>query len=152
MKLAEALAERSDRYKKSEKLRDRLVSCVRVQEGDKPVEDPEALLKELRESHERMAYLVTRINRTNASTEFGAGMTLSDALAERDRLIGLRAAIVRVVEAASIRADRMTRSEVKYVPAVSVRDLQNEADALAQAYRKIDSRIQELNWSTELIP
>ena len=56
-----------------------------------------------------------------------------------------------MVEAASIRADRMTRSEIKYVPAVSVRDLQNEADTLAQSYRKLDTQIQELNWVTELI-
>ncbi|MEO8662545.1 MAG: DIP1984 family protein [Bryobacteraceae bacterium] len=151
MKLAEALAERADCQKKAEKLKDRLVNCVRVQEGDQPVEDPHTLLEELRAAHERMAHLVIQINRTNSNTECAPGTSLSDALAERDRLAQLRSSIVRVVEAASIRADRMTRSEVKYVPAVSVRDLQNEADAMAQAYRKLDSRIQELNWATELI-
>ena len=152
MKLAEALAERADCQKKTEKLKDRLVNCVRVQEGEAPVEDPSALLKELRASHERMAYLVKRINRTNSNTDFASGISLSDALAERDHLSAVRAGIVRVVEAASIRADRMTRSEVKYVSAVPVRELQAEGDALAQEYRKLDSRIQELNWATELIP
>lgn len=151
MKLAEALAERADCQKKTEKLKERLVNCVRVQEGDQPVEDPDTLLQELRASHERMSHLVKRINRTNAYTEITAGTSLSDALAERDHLAALRASILRVVEAASIRADRMTRSEIKYVAAVSVRDLQNEADALAQAYRKLDTQIQEFNWVTELV-
>jgi alpha-D-ribose 1-methylphosphonate 5-triphosphate synthase subunit PhnI len=151
MKLAEALAERSDCQKKIEKLKARLVNCVRVQEGEQPIENPETLLKELRATHERMNALVVRINRTNANTPFDKGMSLSDALAQRDHLAALRASLVRVVEAASIRADRMTRSEVKYVSVVSVRDLQVEADSAAEAHRKLDSRIQELNWTVELV-
>ena len=151
MKLAEALAERADCQKKIEKLKERLVNCVRVQEGEQPIEDPNALLKDLRATHDRMTDLVTRINRTNATTDFTPGTTLSDALAQRDHLVMLRASLTRVIEAASIRADRMTRSEVKYVSAISVRDLQVEADAGAQAHRKLDSRIQELNWTTELL-
>ena len=151
MKLAEALAERADCAKKTEKLKDRLVSCVRVQEGEQPIEDPNALLRELRAGHERMVYLVTRINRTNSLTPFDTGVSLSDALAQRDHLGLLRASLVRVGEAASIRADRMTRSEVKYVSAISVREIQAEVESLAQAYRKLDSRIQELNWTTELL-
>lgn len=90
-----------------------------------------------------------RINRTNAATAFEtrpngfrrAGATLA----------ALRASLIRVVEAASIRADRMTRSEVKFVSAVSVRELQTEADSIAQSHRKLDSRIQELNWATDLL-
>ena len=151
MKLAEALAERADCAKKTEKLKDRLVNCVRVQEGEQPIEDPNALLQELRGSHERMVHLVTRINRTNSLTPFDTGVSLSDALAQRDHLGLMRASLVRVVEAASIRADRMTRSEVKYVSAISVREIQAEVESLAQAYRKLDSRIQELNWTTELV-
>ena len=44
MKLAEALADRSDCQKKIEKLKERLVNCARVQAGEKPIEDPKALL------------------------------------------------------------------------------------------------------------
>ena len=151
MKLAEALAERADCQKKIEKLKDRLASCARVQEGEQPIEDPNSLLTELRATHLKMMDLATRINRTNAATPFDPGPTLSDALAQRDHLAALRASLVRVVEAASIRADRMTRSEVKYVSAVSVRELQAEADQAAQSHRKLDSRIQELNWLTDLL-
>lgn len=151
MKLAEALADRSDCQKKIEKLKERLVSCARVQEGEKPVEDPNALLAELRAAHLTLADLATRVNRTNAMTAFEPGVTLSDALAQRDHFMALRASLARVVEAASIRADRMTRSEVKYVSTIAVRELQAEVDSLAQAHRKLDSRIQEFNWATELL-
>jgi hypothetical protein len=57
-----------------------------------------------------MAHLVMRINRNNANTLLDAGRSVADALAERDHLAALRANFARVVEAASIRADRMTRS------------------------------------------
>jgi len=151
MKLAEALAERVDCQKKIDKLKDRLVNCARVQEGEQPIEDPTSLLSELRANHLRMLDLVTRINRTNAATPFEPGTNLSDALSQRDHLAALRASLSRIIDAASIRADRITRSEVKYVSTISVRDLQIEADSTAQAHRKLDSRIQELNWATELI-
>lgn len=151
MKLAEALAERSDCQKKIDKLKERLVNCARVQEGEQPVEDPLALLAELRATHQRMEDLVIAINRTNAATVIEPGSSLSDALARRDRLAAQRTSLLRLLESASMRADRMTRSEVKYVPAVPVRELQAEADSLAQAHRKLDSRIQELNWATEML-
>ena len=151
MKLAEALAERADCQKKIDKLKDRLASCARVQEGEQPIEDPTFLLAELRATHLKLVDLVKRINRTNSTTAFDPGPTLSDALAQRDHLAALRASLVRVVDAASIRADRMTRSEVKYVSAVPVRELQTEADSTAQAHRKLDSRIQEMNWTSELL-
>lgn len=78
MKLAEAaLAESADCQKKIEKLKERLVNCVRVQEGEQPIEDPNALLKDLRATHDRMTDLVTRLNRTNSSTDFTPGTGLS---------------------------------------------------------------------------
>ena len=47
MKLAEALQERADLNRRIEQLRYRLSNNVLVQEGEKPLEDPTALLEEL---------------------------------------------------------------------------------------------------------
>jgi hypothetical protein len=55
-----------------------------------------------------------------------------------------------LAQAASISQDRYSRSEVKYVSAVSVADAQQRADELAREYRSLDARIQELNWKAEL--
>ena len=46
MKLAEALILRSDLQKRIEQLKNRLRNNVMVQEGDRPSEEPEVLLKE----------------------------------------------------------------------------------------------------------
>ena len=76
--------------------------------------------------------------------------TISDALAERDVLALQRAVYVEMAQTASITQDRYSRSEVKYVSTINVAEIQKRADELAKNYRDLDTRIQELNWKTEL--
>ena len=150
MKLAEALILRADCKKRLEQLKARVVRNAKVQEGDQPAEEPQALLAEAERVARELADLVKHINRTNSATAFGDGLSLSDALAERDAL-GLRFRLYsEAAQAASISQDRYSRSEVKYVSAVSVADAQQRADDLAREYRSLDARIQELNWKAEL--
>ena len=150
MKLAEALILRADCKKRLEQLKARVIRNAKVQEGDAPAEEPQALLAEAERVARELADLVKRVNRTNSATEFGEGLSLSDALAERDAL-GLRFRLYsELAQAASISQDRYSRSEVKYISAVSVADAQQRADELAREYRSLDARIQELNWKAEL--
>jgi hypothetical protein len=150
MKLAEALILRADCKKRLEQLKARAIRNAKVQEGDRPAEEPEALLAEVERIARELADLVKRINRTNSATPFGDGLNLSDALAERD-VVALRHRFYsELAEAASISQDRYSRSEVKYVSALSVADAQKRADDLARQYRTLDARIQELNWQAEL--
>jgi hypothetical protein len=150
MKLAEALILRADCKKRLEQLKARVIRNARVQEGDAPAEEPQGLLAEVERVARELADLVKRINRTNSATAFGDGLNLSDALAERDAL-GVRHRLYsELAQAASISQDRYSRSEVKYVSAVSVADAQQRADELAREFRSLDARIQELNWKAEL--
>jgi hypothetical protein len=79
------------------------------------------------------------------------GSTLADALAERDVLLLRRGIYNDLATFASVRQDRITRSEVKYISAVDVAETRKRADELAKNYRELDARIQELNWKTELV-
>ena len=79
MKLAEALQIRADKQNKIEDLRTRLVNSARYQEGEKPVEDPEELLKELDQlvsSLEELIYKIKGPDRICLVTDSmrGAGM------------------------------------------------------------------------------
>jgi hypothetical protein len=150
MKLAEALILRADCKKRLEQLKARVIRNAKVQEGDQPAEAPEALLAEFERIARELADLIKRINRTNSATPFGDGRNLSDALAERDVLALRHRLYNELAQAASISQDRYSRSEVKYVSVVSVADAQKRADDLAQAFRTLDARIQELNWQAEL--
>jgi hypothetical protein len=151
MKLAEALAERSDCHNRIEEIRKRLVRSARVQEGEQSAEDTTELLTEAERVFARMLELVSGINRTNSKTVFDEKRSISDAIAERDVVGKRRDFLAGIADAASTRQDRYSKSEVRFVATVSVGKLQAEVDQFAKRYRELDTRLQELNWKTELI-
>lgn len=150
MQLAEALARRADLNARISQLAARAVANARIQEGDEPAEDPTALLAE----HDRLtgdlAELVAAINRTNLAIEVSPGTTMTAALARRDQLRTLHRVRTNVADAASQRQDRLTRSEVKFVPGVDVGAVRKAADDAARELRELDTRIQEVNWTSQL--
>lgn len=151
MRLAEALAERSDCQVRLEELKKRLLRNARVQEGEQPAENTSELLAEMARLFARLGELISSINRTNAGAAFDASRKISDAIASRDLTAKRRDMLAALAEAASTRQDRYSKSEVKFVATVSVGEIQKEVDQLAKQYRELDTRLQELNWSTELI-
>lgn len=150
MKLAEALILRADTKKRYEQLRQRLLNNAKVQEGDKPAEKPEDLLKEIEMTAKEYEKLIKQINKTNSETEFAKNKTLTDALAERDILILRRGAYSGLVSAATISQQMYSRSEIKFVSTVDVGKTQKQVDKLSKQYRELDARIQEFNWKTDL--
>jgi hypothetical protein len=151
MKLAEALVLRADHQRRMGELRQRLLLNARVQEGDRPAENPQALIDELERTAEDLMRLVQRINRTNTATELEPGLTLSDALAVRDSLRLRHTAYRDLAQRATITQDRYSRSEVKFQSAVNVTEIQERADQMAQAQRELDTRLQAANWLTDLV-
>jgi hypothetical protein len=151
MKLAEALILRADCQKRIGQLKSRLQTNAKVQEGDAPAETPNDLITELARVSAELLDLIRRINRTNSTTDFAPTLTISDALAERDVLGLQRAVYVDLAQTASISHDRYSRSEVKYIATIDVAGIHKRADELAKQYRELDTRIQELNWLTDLV-
>jgi len=46
---------------------------------------------------------------------------------------------------------RATRSELKYVTALNVKDLRNQASEIARQTRELDGKIQQVNWTADLM-
>jgi hypothetical protein len=151
MKLAEALILRADSQKRIEQLRQRLVRSAKVQEGETPPEQPQALIAELDATVNELADLIKRINKTNSLTTLEESMTLSDALAQRDTLMLKRSVYNSLVEAAAYQQVRYGASEIKTFSTVNVAELQTQMDQLSRQCRELDTRIQEFNWNTELM-
>ncbi len=150
MKLAEALILRADCQKRMMQLQQRLIRSAKVQEGEQPPENPQELMRELEAVATELMDLIQRINRTNSITEIER-KTLSDALAERDVLKQKWNSYNGLINTASIRQDRYSRSEVKFISTVDIAEIQRIIDNLARDYRELDSKIQGMNWQTELI-
>ena len=150
MKLATALAERSDIQNRINTISVRLDNNAKVQEGDVPAEDPKALMEELDRLIVRLEDLVARINLTNSGTVY-EGKTITELLAHRDCLKNKLRVLRDFLNTASDRVTRMTRTEIKIVSTVPVTEIQKTVDGLAKELRTVDEKIQELNWTTELV-
>lgn len=150
MKLAEALQERADLSARISILENRLMNNALVQEGEKPAEAPEELLAELDRCSEEMERLITAINLTNSST-VSDGMTVTELIAKKDVLNRKLSIYRHFLMTASQTAQRATRSEIKILSTVNVREYQQKADGLAKRLRILENRIQQINWTTELI-
>lgn len=150
MKLASALVERSDLQRKISELSNRLNTNAKVQDGEEPAEKPEELLEELDSVMTRLEELVTKINLTNSSVVV-EGKTLTEWLAKRDCLKQRIGLLRGFLNSASEKIDRYSRAEIKIVSTVNVKALQKDVDALSKMLRETDEKIQEINWTTELL-
>ena len=150
MKLATALSERADIQRRLSELGVRLNNNAKVQEGEKPSEDPAELLAELDACFVRLEELIARINRTNNETKSG-DMTISDLIARRDCLKE-RIRIMRdFLNASSEKVSRYSKAEIRILSTVPVSRLQKQVDEYSKQLRETDELIQGLNWTTELI-
>ena len=146
MKLSQALIIRSDYQNKIYELKKRIINNSKVQEGENVSEDPMKLLKELNRVIDELDIITKRINKTNNESLFEDNITIADAICTRDTIKKKRNAIVAIIE-----VDRYSQSEVKFISTVSIEQLQKQSDLLAKEFREIDMKIQEKNWTTELL-
>ncbi len=149
MKLANVLSERSSLQLRLTDLQERLNNNAKVQAGQKPAEDPNALLAEMYEVLTSLEEHIVKINLVNSQTKLN-GLTITELLAKRDCL-RMRLRIMRsFLENASRKIDRYSKSEIVIESTVSVSDLQKDVDRYSKELRILDEQIQELNWTTDI--
>ncbi len=161
MKLAEALLLRADRTRTFEQLKTRAQSMARYQEGEEPAEDAAALLERAQGVLDELERLIRQINKTNSSATLPDGTTVTSALARRDVLRLRYSLLTGVADAGSGQtaapgrvgpiAVRQMRSELKFISAVPVATLRDQANDVAREHRELDARIQQVNWTVDLI-
>ena len=150
MKLAEALNLRADLQRRIANLKERLIMNAKVQEGESPAEEPNMLLKELTGNINELENLIKAINKTNSSTYID-NESIAEIIAKRDTL-GLKLSILRsfVTESAK-KIDRYSNKEIRILSTIDIAEKQKEIDNLSKEYRLIDTKLQGLNWTTDLL-
>ncbi|MDE5992888.1 MAG: DIP1984 family protein, partial [Oscillospiraceae bacterium] len=79
------------------------------------------------------------------------GKTLTEMIAAKDTL-SLKSSILRnFLSASSAKIDRYSNKEIRVVSTINVRELQKSSDEISEEIRKLNVKIQELNWSTDLL-
>ena len=150
MKLAEALLLRAEYQTKLENLENRLLSNLKIQEGDLPNEDPILLLSEMEATNRKLTELVKKINTCNAREKLSDGRKLSDALVDREALLKERRILATLVGRANEQDYRVSRTEIKMTVTLSVKELQSRIDSLSKEYRQLDTELQGKNWTVDL--
>ena len=151
MKLAEALLIRSDLQKKLFQLKARIANNVKVQDGDSPNEDPNALIIEANQVITELATLIEKIHRTNALSQTSEGESLLSLLNKREELEMRHKLLSDAIDMASNEAVRYSPREIKWKVMVSVSALQKQADDLSMKLRKLNLVIQANNWQIDLV-
>ncbi len=151
MKLAEALSLRKDLQMRIEQLKERVLHNVKVQEGERPMEDPDALMKEMELCLTQLQDYIWRINATNMQVRNAQGRTLTQMIAERDALSLRIGAWRSIFKSASEGASRYSRSEIKTLTVIDVKALGKRIDDASAQLRKLDIEIQSLNFTYDLI-
>ncbi|MDE5621232.1 MAG: DIP1984 family protein [Ruminococcus sp.] len=150
MKLAEALSLRAEMKTKISNIHGRLLQNAKVQEGEKPAENPYTLIEEFDSVSNEMAKLIKNINYTNCMTVEN-GISLTDMIAERDVLKKKTALMRGFLVHASELVDRYSNKEIKIKSTVDVAELQKKVDVMSKKLRELDMNIQRINWTVDLI-
>src|SRR5437899_87511 len=114
MKLAEALLLRADIQKKLASLQARAQRYAIVQEGERPAEDPQAILHQVEAVADELQRLVFAINTANLRHKIASGETLTEALAKRDSLALRHRILNSVVDVCAKPPDRYGVKEIRW--------------------------------------
>ena len=150
MKLAQALILRADTQKRLEQLKGRLLDNAKMQENERPSEDPKLLLKELDRLSDELFRLILAINLTNSSAKF-EGESLTEMIAKKDTLNQNASVLREFAKSASQKVDLYSNSEIKILSSVDVAMLQKQIDELSKEIRELDMKLQEANWQVDLV-
>ena len=150
MKLAQALILRADTQKRLEQLKGRLLDNAKMQENERPSEDPKLLLKELDRLSDELFRLILAINLTNSSAKF-ENMSLTEMIAKKDTLSQKASVLRDFAKSASQKVDLYSNSEIKILSSVDVATLQKQIDELSKEIRELDMKPQEANWQVDLV-
>ena len=150
MKLAQALILRADTQKRLEQLKGRLLDNAKMQENERPSEDPKLLLKELDRLNDELFRLILAINLTNSSAKF-ENVSLTEMIAKKDTLSQKASVLRDFAKSASQKVDLYSNSEIKILSSFDVAVLQKQIDELSKEIRELDMKLQEANWQVDLV-
>ena len=151
MKIAEALIKRAAIKSDLEELKNRMIQNVKIQDGDMAQEDVYAIMDEYIWTSDYLTELIYKINRTNQQTTDDEGISLADMITQRDTYKNIVKVYKSIYDEAMIRPSRYSRNEIKFISTVDVEKIQNSINEYSAKYRALDTKIQGINWTKDLI-
>jgi hypothetical protein len=95
--------------------------------------------------------IVFAINRTNTLTKVENRLTLADLIVKRDILDKKLSVMRGFLDRANDLIQKYTKAEIRVFPSVDVSSYRKTIDSLSKERRELETKIQGLNWTTELV-
>lgn len=151
MKLAEALIQKKDLEVEIANLQSRLLENVKVQEGTQPFEKPELTLDKIKNTLSQLEDITIKIHKTNNIIKADADNNINELISKRD-IVKLRHKVYSAAYKELFTRDRYaTRSDIKYTVTADINNLLKYISDAAKEFRVLDTKIQSINWSTDLL-
>ena len=151
MKIAEALNERATLKASLSQIKNRMLKNAKVQEGDAPAEDAKELATKYAEVNNSLTDIICKINKTNQLVKNANGDSLADLITRRESYKHLIKVYSELYDEAIIERDRFSRNEIRFISAVSPAELQKDINEFSKRFRMLDTEIQGINWTTDLV-
>lgn len=151
IKLAEALLIKAEYEERLESLRSRLMVSAKVQDGNFPPEDPETLMADVQTCLDTLASLSKRISITQSQTLLVSRQTLADAIVDQEILLKKQSIYQSIIEAGIIPPDTYQGSNMRWLVTVNLAGLNRRIEEMIKEYRLLETEIQKVGWSTELV-
>lgn len=151
MKIAEALNERATLKASLSQIKNRMLKNAKVQEGDTPAEDAKQLAEKYAEVNNSLTNIICKINKTNQLVKNANGDSLADLITRRESYKHLVKVYSELYDEAIIERDRFSRNEIRFISAVSPAELQKDINEFSKRFRMLDTEIQGINWTTDLV-
>ena len=94
--------------------------------------------------------IIKKINRTNHEKTF-EGIFIADMVAKRDALVKKIRILQQFADSASQKIDRYSKNEIKIVSTIDVTKIRKKIDLLSKELRLTENKIQQANWTIDLI-
>ena len=151
MKIAEALNERAALKASLSQIKYRMIKNAKVQEGDIPAEDVKELSKKYEDINKTLTNIICKINKTNQLVKNDDGVSLADLITQRESYKHLIKVYSDLYDEAIIEKDRFSRNEIRFICTINPAEIQKNINEYSKQFRILDTEIQGINWTTDLI-
>ncbi|EMG48827.1 hypothetical protein SBY92_004112 [Candida maltosa Xu316] len=157
MKLAEALQKSSTLNKEISRLESKISSSLILQEGQLPKGNVDEKYEEYVTKKAEKTKLSASINYTNNTSPIDKTIydnpnvnTISDLVLYRS-LLSSKLSVVKDIASNGTVRNLSSKDQIKFDSCVDVGIYEDKAEALQKEIENIDLKLQEINWSADLI-
>lgn len=150
MKLAEILLHRTELNEKLKSIGSRLYFNLKIQEGDKATEDPNALINELFAVGNQLTVIQNKIDIANSINLTSKNRSILEALSEREILKKVYSKLHSGTSLVTETEARYSRRDIRNIKTIEVKAYRDYLEHTLSKLRAVETEILAANWQIDI--